>query len=92
MWHYGIVKCAVRGGEPTFTIHEIYEDIYNKGTSFTEFPSEPFGMSLQELKEDLEMMIMDFHTYPVYENIDGRIYKIADNWKKYNDRHDVEGL
>ena len=53
-WNYRVVRRIV-GGEVTFGIHEVYYDGDRPKTT-TECPIDPYGETLEELKDDLDRM------------------------------------
>ena len=55
-WNYRVVhrRC---GDTDTFTIHEVFYNGAGEITAMTEDPVEPMGESLQELKDDVELML-----------------------------------
>ena len=55
-WNYRLFK----GDENNLSIHEVY---YHQGepSLYTENPVAPFGESVDEIKEDLEKMLLSFN-------------------------------
>ena len=54
-WNYRIFR-HTKDGEEWFAIHECYYDENNKVTGWTTRQIDPYGDSVEELKDVLEMM------------------------------------
>lgn len=54
-WNYRVVK-KTQNGETTYGIHECYYDENGNPSSITVEPMDPHGESIEELRDDLELM------------------------------------
>jgi hypothetical protein len=59
-WNYRVVKHKDKSDEEWYGIHEVYYDKKDKPDMISEDPIDARGMTLDELKSDLEMMLRAF--------------------------------
>ena len=62
-WRYRVVKETDKGGDDFYTIREVYTS--GKKLSTTIEPCHPFGQDVEELKADMELMMMAFEEEPI---------------------------
>ena len=56
-WNHRLIRRGGPGEDPWYRIHEVYYDDSGKISGWTIDPVEPFGETVEEIRQELEAML-----------------------------------